>query len=137
MLEWFQAHPAVIGLIVGGSAVIFFVGLVAAPLIACRIPSDYFAHDDRPPSRFAKRHWLLRLALMTIRNLLGGLLFVAGLAMLVLPGQGLLTLLVACMLLDIPGKYRVEKWLVQRRPVHKPIDWLRQRRGLPPLQRAP
>lgn len=53
----------------------------------------------------------------------------AGLAMLALPGQGLLTLLLGFLMIDLPGKYRFEKWLVRRRWVHRPINWMRRSRG--------
>ena len=53
--------------------------------------------------------------------------------MLVLPGQGLLTLLVGFLLVDAPGKYRLERWLVSRKAVLRPINWLRRRKGRQPL----
>jgi len=134
MLDWFQDHPAITSLIAGGSLVMFLVGLLAMPLIVARIPFDYFAHERRPAGRFASRHWLLRVVLLVLKNLLAVVLLVCGLAMLVLPGQGLLTILVGFLLLDFPGKYRVERWLVARRFVHRPINWMRDKRGRPPLR---
>jgi hypothetical protein len=56
-----------------------------------------------------------------------------GLAMLVLPGQGILTILIGVMLLDFPGKRRWELWLIRRRGVRHSIDWIRQRAARPPL----
>jgi len=134
MLDWFQDHPAITSLIAGGSLVMFLVGLLAMPLVVSRIPADYFAHERRPAGRFADRHWLSRVVLFVLKNLLAVVLLVCGLAMLVLPGQGLLTILVGFLLLDFPGKYRVERWLVARRFVHRPINWLRDKRGRPPLR---
>jgi hypothetical protein len=58
----------------------------------------------------------------------------AGVAMLVLPGQGLLTLLMGFLLVDFPGKYRLERWLFARPIVRRPINWLRHRAGRVPLQ---
>jgi hypothetical protein len=58
----------------------------------------------------------------------------AGIAMLVLPGQGLLTILIGFLMLDFPGKYRVEKWLVSRRRLLGAINWLRRRAGRVPLR---
>ncbi|MFK7790952.1 MAG: hypothetical protein AB8C95_15850 [Phycisphaeraceae bacterium] len=134
MLTWFQDHPVAISLIAGASAVLFVLGLLAMPFIARRIPADYFAHERRPESRFVRRHWLLRLSLLVMKNLLAVILIVAGIAMLVLPGQGLLTILVGFLLMDMPGKYRIGKWLIQRRVVYKPINWLRKRKGIEPLK---
>ena len=55
--------------------------------------------------------------------------------MLVAPGQGLLTLAAALVLLDFPGKYRLERRLVTQKPVWKSINWLRRRAGREPLER--
>ena len=62
-------------------------------------------------------------------------LVLAGLIMLVVPGQGLLTLAVGLVLVDFPGKYRLERWLVTRPPVWRAINWLRKRAGREPLER--
>jgi hypothetical protein len=49
--------------------------------------------------------------------------------MLVTPGQGILTLLIGLMLMNFPGKYHVERWLVMRPGVMRGMNWLRARRG--------
>ena len=61
-------------------------------------------------------------------------LILAGIAMLVLPGQGLLTILIGFLMLDLPGKYRVEKWLISRGRVLHAINWYRGKKGRPPLR---
>jgi UPF0716 family protein affecting phage T7 exclusion len=68
------------------------------------------------------------------KNLLGVTLMIAGLAMLVIPGPGLLTVLIGFLLVDFPGKYKLERWLVARPAIRRPIDWLRKRAGRMPLQ---
>ena len=52
--------------------------------------------------------------------------------MLVLPGQGILTILAGIMLLDFPGKHRLLRWIVAHPQVLRTLNWLR-RRGHPPL----
>jgi len=99
-----------------------------------RIRADYFAHSKRPPSRWADQHPLVRRILRIGKNVLGCLFILAGLAMLVLPGQGLLTLLIGFLLLDFPRKYQFEKWLLRRRYILRPINWLRRRARREPLQ---
>jgi hypothetical protein len=39
------------------------------------------------------------------------------------------------MLLEFPGKYRLERWIVGRRPVFSFINWVRRLSGKPPLVR--
>jgi hypothetical protein len=53
--------------------------------------------------------------------------------MLVLPGQGLLTIILGITLMNFPGKYRLERWLVSRGSTLKLINYLRRRRGKPAL----
>jgi hypothetical protein len=55
--------------------------------------------------------------------------------MLLVPGQGLLTIAVGLMLVDFPGKFRFERWLAVRPPVWRSINWLRKRAGRGPLER--
>ena len=54
--------------------------------------------------------------------------------MLVLPGQGLLTILIGLAVMQFPGKFELERWLVTRKGVLEGINWLRQRSGRLPLE---
>ena len=49
------------------------------------------------------------------------------------PGQGILTILLGIMLLDFPGRRKLEHKLVSRPQVLKTINKLRHRFGKPPL----
>ena len=69
-----------------------------------------------------------------LRNLLGGVLLVAGIVMLVTPGQGVLGILSGLMLLEFPGKRTVERRVAQRPRVLRLINQIRQRAGRPPMQ---
>ncbi len=121
--------------VVGVASVLTFVAsLVVVPMIVARIPADYFAHRKRPRREPLRRCFRgPRLICRILKNLLGAILMVGGVAMLVLPGQGLLTMFIGLLLLDVPGKYRAEKWIVSRRPVRRGINWLRRRANRPPL----
>jgi len=132
MLDALRDHPLLVWL--GSGSVVMFVGtLVLVPLLVVRIPERYFAHARRPRSRLADRHPVERVVLRVLKNILGVVFMAAGAAMLVLPGQGVLTLFVGFGLLDFPGKYRLERWLMATRLVGGAINWLRRRRGRPPL----
>lgn len=136
MLEWLAAHETLLWWLGAGSLVMFAGTLAVVPVLVARIPADYFAADQRPRGHDIARHPALRALLIVLKNLLGLILLPMGIAMLVLPGQGLLTILVALLLLDFPGKYRAERWLVGQPAVFRAINWLRRRRGCAPL-RAP
>lgn len=127
--DWFEAHPAVWTALAAGSVLMFFGTLAALPVIAARIPADYFVRGRRVPHPWARRHPAARLVLLIAKNALGVVLIVAGLAMLVLPGQGLVTILIGLMLTNFPGKYRLERWLISRGPVWRAVNWMRRRAG--------
>ena len=57
-----------------------------------------------------------------------------GIMLLVLPGQGILTIIVGIILVDFPMKYRLERWLVSRKKVLKSMNWLRKRANKKPLK---
>ena len=53
--------------------------------------------------------------------------------LLVLPGQGLLTMLIGLLLLDFPGKRAVELKLVRRPGIAAFLNRMRARHGRPPF----
>jgi len=54
--------------------------------------------------------------------------------MLLLPGQGFITILIGIMLLNFPGKLSLELRIVQQPPVFRAINWMRARANQPSLQ---
>lgn len=123
-----------LGWLAAVSALTFAGSLLVIPLVAARIPADYFCAHRRGPTQWRRRHPGLRLMVLILKNVLGLVLFLAGMLMLFLPGQGLLTIFLGIMLMDFPGKYRLEKYIISRGPVLRGINWLRQRSGVPPLE---
>ncbi len=82
-----------------------------------------------------ERHPFLRWSGIVVKNLLGLLLIIAGIIMAVpgVPGPGVLTILLGIMLMDFPGKRRLEHKLVSRPRVFAAINQLREKFGKPPL----
>jgi UPF0716 family protein affecting phage T7 exclusion len=134
MLDWIRDNPVLLSWLFGAGVAIFVASLFIVPAVIVRMPPDYFAHRKRPVGQFGQSHRAIRIAYKVGKTLLGVLLIAAGMAMLVLPGQGLLTMLIGFFLLEFPGKYRLEQWLVSRPRVLKSINWLRKRAKREPLQ---
>ncbi len=109
------------------SAILFFGSLALVPWLVTRLPADYFS-DKRLPTARDTRVWM-RVA----KNAVGVILFAMGVAMLLLPGQGVLTLLVAMVLLDFPGKRRLERRLAKSPRLLSMMNRLRRRAGREPL----
>ena len=118
-------------------SVIGFIGsLVAIPLILVRLPADYF--DTRAPRDWMKDHHpVLRLLGVVVKNVVGVVFFLVGFAMLFLPGQGLLTMLIGVSLIDFPRKRQLEAKMVGQPTLLGVINAMRRKFDKPPLTLAP
>ncbi len=120
-----------------GASLACFVGsLIAIPFILVRLPADYF--DTRVPRNWMKHHHpVLKVLGHVLKNTFGTVFLIAGILMLFLPGQGILTMLIGISLLDFPGKRRLEAKLIGRPAILTPINRIRSRFQKPPLVLAP
>lgn len=133
--EWVNAHPDAVWWMLAASVLTFVGTLGVVPLLLVRLPKDYFARSDsRNAGDWRKRHPIVRWTLRVLKNAVGAVFVLAGLALLVTPGQGVLTILLGVVLLDLPGKRRLEIALVRRPKVLSAINWLRRRAHQPPLE---
>ena len=123
-----------LGVLGAVSAATFLVSVLGVPWLLTRLPDDFLvrAGSDAPG-----RTSPVRVALRVGRNLLGLLLIATGVALLVLPGQGLLTIVVGGMICDFPGKRRLERKVLGRPPVLAAVNAVRRRAGRPPLRSPP
>ncbi len=123
----------VIGVLAAVSVATFVATLVIVPVVLIRMPSDYFVRHQRAPAQMRRSHPALRWSLLIGKNLLGGVLVLGGIAMLVMPGQGVLSILVGLTLIDFPGKFWLERKIVCRKSVHKAINWVRRKGNREPM----
>ena len=134
MFNWITIDEATIWYLAAFSIVSFIGTLLLVPVLVTRIPEDYFAEKKRHRwEPWAHEHPLIRWSLLIAKNSLGYVMIILGIAMLVLPGQGVLTIFIGVMFINFPGKYRLERWVVMRAPVLNTINKLRQRAGRAPL----
>jgi hypothetical protein len=110
----------------------FTLSLAIFGAILLFLPARYFV-DDR--KLWSGRHPLVRLLGLVGKNSLGVFLIVLGLLLSVpgIPGQGLLTVAVGAMLLDIPGKHRLVRSIVKRKGVLRSLNRFRAWFGRPAL----
>jgi hypothetical protein len=107
MVPWLYGHKAVLWWL-GALSVVTFVGtLVALPLVVARLPPDYFTHAPRPGHRHHAQS--------------------SGSRVLWRLGKKL-------MLLDFPGKRRLERRLVQQPSVWRALNWMRAKAHQPALE---
>jgi hypothetical protein len=107
------------------------LGLVGALIVA--LPVRYFADEQ---SRLLANHPLVvRWSAKVAKNLAGVALVVLGVLLSVpgIPGQGILTIAIGVVLLDIPGKHRLVRAVVRRKGVLRRINRFRAWFGRAPL----
>jgi hypothetical protein len=102
-------------------------------LVVISLPPMYFVGATPPVGDRSSGVWpgVRRSA----RNVVGVVVVVLGLLLSVpgVPGQGLLTVLVGLLLIDLPGRHRLVRWLVRRRGVLAGLNRMRVRLGRPAL----
>ena len=132
MIGWLRAHESWMWWLVVISAFTFVISLLAVPWLLVRIPPRYFmsTNHDHP---WGDQHPFVHVLLLIGKNLLGLIFIALGIVMLVLPGQGILTILIGVMLLNFPGKRSLERKLISRPSVLGAINRLRARFGKPAL----
>ena len=113
----------------------FFANLGIVSLILVKIPADHFSKSRKTKFWAGPRPWLH--AAKVIGKNIGGILLVAlGIVLSLpgVPGQGLLTVLLGIMLLDFPGRERLEQKLLSKPSIVNSINKLRGRFGKKPLE---
>lgn len=107
---------------------------VAIAVVLVKLPANYFSShykaDFLPDSP-----WIVRWGAVILKNVFGVFLILLGIALSLpgVPGQGILTILLGLIMLDIPGKRPLEARIIQRPAVLSAANKLRARFNKPPL----
>ena len=137
MWEWlaeFWASLTLSRILFGGGLFVFSVvlSLVIVGIVMVKIPENYFSshyqHDFLPNSS-----WFTRWGAVVAKNIAGLILVIAGVVMLIGPGQGILTILIGLILMDIPGKRPLEARLIKRPVILAAVNNFRAKYNKPPL----
>ena len=133
---WSEGHRWVVWAVAAGSLGSLVLSAVLVTVILVQLPPDHYSRGRIAPLAAANGGLVSLLAsgaVLVIRNVLGWVFVVAGIAMLVLPGQGLLSIIAGLVLIDFPGKHRLERRLLASHVVRDAMNWLRRRAGRPPF----
>ena len=134
-IQWFADHPEVLIGMGISSIFIFLISILGISWFIAQIPEDYFLRSKRQPSKWREQKPILRFVVMFGKNLIGLSLIIGGLLMLVLPGQGLLTIVTGLLLVNYPGKYKLEQKLSSMPSIFRALNWIRLKANKPPLQK--
>ena len=131
---WFSEYPEILVWLGGSSILIFAFSLMGISWLVAQIPENYFLNETRHPSPWKVKTPILRLIILIIKNLLGFFLIIGGLMMLVLPGQGLLTIVTGLLFVDYPGKFKLERKMVAYPAIFNSLNWIRAKSNKAPLK---
>jgi hypothetical protein len=98
------------------------------------LPADHFSRLPDPTAGW-RRHPVLRWTILVAKNLLGILVLPLGIVMALplVPGPGLVFILIGLSLLDFPGKRSLERRLLAVPAVFRFLNEVRERFHRPPL----
>ncbi len=119
-----------VGLFIG-SLVISFASI---GIVMVKIPANYFSshyqRDFLPGSP-----WLVRWGAVIAKNIAGVFLILLGIILSLpgVPGQGILTILLGLIMIDLPGKRPLESSIIKRPVVLSAVNKLRHKYGKPAL----
>lgn len=102
--------------------------------VMVKLPAHYFS-SHYTDDFLTGRKWYIRWSAMIFKNIFGVFLILLGIVLSLpgVPGQGILTILLGLIMLDIPGKRPLEARIIKRPAVHAAINNLRARFNKPPL----
>ena len=139
MFDWasnFVSSLTLSGALLGVLIFLLTLGasLAVVSLVLVKIPATYF-QKSHSRDFLADHSAVVRILAIIGKNVLGLLLVALGVVLSLpgVPGQGILTILLGIMLLDFPGKRKLEYWLVSRPKIYSAINKLRQRFSKPAL----
>lgn len=134
LLDQLGRYEEALGWIVAASLLLLIATPAIVSWVVLRLPVDYFIAEISTTSLWRRRHPAIGVPLLVAKNLVGIVLILAGVAMLMMPGQGILTILVGLGLVDFPGRHRLLRYLGTRPSIWRTLAWLRRRAGKPSLK---
>ena len=132
LVELFNAYKNLIFWFGSISLFIFLFSILSIKWLVGLIPEDHFT--NKKVSKLKSNNPIFWYALAIIKNIIGYSLILGGILMLVLPGQGLFTIIIGLMLSNYPGKFEIERKLIAIPTILKSINWLRRKSNKPILK---
>lgn len=115
------------------SILTFIVSLVAIPWIIARLPKDYFIRHRQDVAERHARNPVMAKIILILRNFFGMVFLVGGIFMLLLPGQGIISMVIGISLMDFPKKHKLVDFILRLPRVRKLLNWLRRKQKKPPF----
>ena len=132
LIEIFNVYKNLILWFGSISLFVFLFSLLSIKWLVSLIPEDYFI--NKKDSKIKQSNIFIWYIVLIFKNVIGYSLILGGIMMLVLPGQGLFTIIIGLMMSNYPGKYSIEKKFIAIHTILKSINWLRRKSNKPPIR---
>ena len=132
MLHWLNEHAWWLAIL---SGVLCVVSALVGFAILIKLPEDYFVRLEKSASAAGSRGHI-RVVLLVLKNLVGiGIILVGGIMSLPLvPGPGLIMVVIGLSLTNFPGKRKLELKVLRTPSALGAVNWLRSKAGRAPLR---
>ncbi len=110
------------------------ISFLSIAIVLVKIPENYFS-PHYVQNFMPDKPWLVRWSVVVIKNVFGAFLIMLGIILSLpgVPGQGILTILLGLIMIDIPGKRPLEAKIIKRPAIMSAANRLRARCNKQPL----
>ena len=115
------------------SGVGLLVFLIVTPWLIVRMPDDFFSKPQRY-NWLDRKPAMIRIPIRILKNLLAVTLLILGVVMFLTPASGLFPILLGVVLADVPGKSKLQRWILCKKTIRKSMNWLRRKFHRKPVQ---
>lgn len=113
------------------SIMTFLLSIILIPWYVAKLPRGFFLKIQTHHRHSGEKP--LHIVLVLLRNIAGIILVSAGIAMLFLPGQGIITILIGVLCMSFPGKRNLLLYLLSMKTIKKSLNWTRNKLNRPPF----
>ena len=106
---------------------------IVIPWLIVRMPEDYFSNPQRY-NWLGRKPPMIRIPIRILKNVLAFALVILGVVMFLTPASGLFPILLGVALADVPGKSKLQRWILGRKTIRKSMNWLRRKFHQKPVQ---
>ena len=115
------------------SGVGLLVFAIVTPWLIVRMPEDFFSNPQRY-NWLNRKPAMIRVPIRILKNMLALALVIVGVIMFLTPASGLFPMLLGVVLADVPGKLKLQRWILCRTTIRKSMTWLRRKFHRKPVQ---
>ncbi len=131
MEQWISKETLIWVSTISGIGLLAFV--IVTPWLIVRMPEDFFSNPQRY-NWLDRKPAMVRIPVRILKNVLAFALVVLGVVMFLTPASGLFPILLGVVLADVPGKVKLQRWILCRKTIRKSMNWLRRKFHRKPVQ---